>query len=1007
MRHLIKVLIAALRKYRIASEADGEITIAMLRALVCSDTALATALAAQTRSDVFLCRDRHSDAICWYTCCEAVRAALATASSISYCLVPEQYITWHPRAKAHQAVQRVTSVAVNARGELLMTDSEAHVIYMLTRHVPAKLSVIAGLCGKPGAAVDGVISGKAARLREPQHLAMLERVAGKEEHCYFSDVGNCTIRLIQHVQSADAKHTIATVTVRSSSSLEPYGLAVIAVRPNVVLAVAEDRRRRVLLVRMDAGGVSGSPIGNMEWTGLLAPAALTSQSGWLYVANRTNVLAADLRSTETRGTVRTTAALAIAADSPYRMAPFQDAQGLAASKDLASGCVTLYVSDCAANTIVRLLVSGSLVTRTEVIGSGVAATLGGPLATTAFNEPLGLTVQSGVLYVACYGGSDGGAVVALSPTKFGIELFQALSAMYDASGFVPPHASAARRAARHPPLQSALVTFEHSLKFLDATCRQRSDRLGGHKGLKGPDGSFYWHSIKGGQQTLRSCQFSKADLEAAAVTNAEHMTLHAFVDEGRVENGFGHIVTAATTDAPTLEVYARQLPAMQRHTLMKLASTRWSMHTGIQSHYRADQQSSISAETIMGYAERAYKAQHPERFGCVKLTPSSREQLAQERQYAQRFARLGEAQRTGTVRSFFKGRCGFGPTLLLPARAPTGAAVPRNFPSYRERLRELMRRGGAGDASSSSQASLVTRETHKYHEGDILVLLAGAADRFWVHGLSDADSDDEGASGGHGDGEGAYCGSSSELWWLIQCTRAVKRTAIGPKCLVHSFWLKALHDEIDAEDELQHWALLSGVAVNPIPRLENLLLDPSTQQPFVIRAEELPSGWSVNQQQVYTLSAELIGRLDAAAAAVHGAIEAGSESEGEVDGAAVQNGRCASEPGSDSDDDDATRLDLRDEQRRSRDGLRQTCLREILSAQGATRRPVVSVGERRARIAQIGHTLSTYRADFLQTSGQLEMTSEDWPASLRRLLKESQQLIRTLQAEGYAVSYID
>ena len=49
VRHQIKVLIAALRKYRIASRNGGELCVGMLRALVCSDTSLGAALSRATR----------------------------------------------------------------------------------------------------------------------------------------------------------------------------------------------------------------------------------------------------------------------------------------------------------------------------------------------------------------------------------------------------------------------------------------------------------------------------------------------------------------------------------------------------------------------------------------------------------------------------------------------------------------------------------------------------------------------------------------------------------------------------------------------------------------------------------------------------------------------------------------------------------------------------------------------------------------------------------------------
>ena len=966
----------------------------MLRALVCSDTALAAELARSTRSDVYLCRDRHSDFICWLTCSLAPRKALHEAGHVAVTLVPEQYINWHPCAKAHEAVMRITSVAPNARGELLLIDSEMHVIYMASRHIPCKLTLIAGKLRTAGPAVHGSVSGKAVRLREPQFLAMLTITPGKEEYCYFSDVGNGAIRLIANVHSSEAKPSVTTCEVRSIAPLEPYALALVSTSASLVLAVAEDRRRRVLLVSMDPGQrTRGAVMRGMEWGGLLAVNALASLDPMLYIANGTNVLAVDLSHNSAATGPAPATALAAPPGEGWQLRTFVDAQGLAVEP--ASGGVPhsgfLFVADAGANQIRKLAVDGTVVQHVQLFGSGVGATLPGPcrctpaaysdsnLGPVAFHEPLGLAVQHGVLFVACYGGELHGAVVAVSPTQFAIQLLRELSALYDAFGFMPPGASAARRTQRHPPLEASLDAFAHCMDFLDSVCLARSQHLDGHRGLKGPDGSFYWHTVKGGQITLESCRTIQRQLEAMGVTNAESMTLYAMVDEGPVEHGFGQWVMQSQTDAPTVKMFAEALPQIQRHTIMSLGSTSWSHHTGVRTHYAPAQTSSVSATAMMAVAERAFRVQHPEHQRSVQPgSEADKERLSQEKRRVKRFTRIAEAQRVGTVRAFYKGRVGFGPTVLLPSIVPDDAGTAlRRFPSYRERLRVLLERTGV---SSAASAELLTHETCSLLSGEIVFLLAGTEDDFWRR------TDEE---------EEYVATMEGALWWPVQLNRSVKKTQSGENCRLHSFWMDKLPrsecDATEAEAEGERWALLSGTEVTPTPRICNLLKDPTTGCPFVVASEDLPSEWSTTEGQVYRFSTDWLDKLNGAAETALGAVDLESDAEGD-------SGTGDKSDGSKSDDEDKEAE--RTAAARKRDALRQTSLCEAMANHSAIRRPV-SREQQLVRFEEIRRCLSSFRAEFLAATGAEEISSGDWPPSLRRLLKESQELSRALEGEGF------
>ena len=989
----MKSMIASIRKNRITSAHNGELSIAMLRALVCSDTPLATMLARGTRSDVFLCRDRHSDIICRLTCSAVVISALKHAHRVATILVPEPYIKWHPRVKAHAAIVRITTVAPNVRGELLLIDSEAHVIYMASRAVPCELRVIVGKARSAGDADCGTVSGKAVRLREPQFLAMLVVKAGKKESAFFSDVGNGKVRLITNVQALDAKPSVTTVAIRSLDPLEPYALALVDPdATQLVLAVGEDRRRRVLLVRLDKSHTSGATIRGMEWPHLLSVGSLAACDGMLYAANGSNVLTVDLRSRKQAAPLPI-ALHACVGDPPF--APFVDAQGLAVASDIDDDSLHIvYVADAGANLIRMLTVEGTSVCHVAIFGTGAPATLPGPVGgssgwprqpgAVAFHEPVGLAVQHGVLFVACYGGPVQGSVVAVSPTAFGMQLLQALGDLYDAFGFILPSATPAQRAARHPPLRVALDTFRRCMAFLNDTCRAHSEWLSGHKGLKGPDGSFYWHTVKGGLITLASCCDIMRELEAGTVTNAERMTLYALVDEGPVENGFGNWVMQSTTDMPTAQAFADALPGIQRHTICKLGYTLWSQHTSVRQHYAEAQASTVSAPAMLACAERAFYAQHPQ---CVVAsTAGDKERLRQEKECARRFARIAEAQRTGSVRSCFKGRVGFGPTILAAAIAPAeGAGAPlRRFPSYRERVQALP--GSTGEGASQS---LLSRAICSYLAGDIVFLLAGAKDAFWQ---------------GHNDDDDSYDGSGTRaeaLWWPVQLTRSIKKAQSGANCRLHGFWLDTLPaDELDEgnpQTEDRCFALLSGAEIIPLPRLCNLLKDPATSEPFVVTSDALPSSWSSAEGQVYVISAEWVEKLDAAAEAVHGAVDLASSSDSEEANADDQSDESDADAGGAHIERERT-----SEHREERNAMRQQNLREAFGAPGASAAQPEPIAQRLMRLRQIEATLAAHRQQWLQEHPHplAMMSLGDWPMSLRRQLKEAQRLSRELQAEG-------
>ena len=93
------------------------------------------------------------------------------------------------------------------------------------------------------------------------------------------------------VHSIHAASTATPVAISGTESppLEPYGVTVVAATAeSTLLAVSEVRRRRVVLVKLDASGTSGVVLRRMVWSGLRAPSHLASRDHVLYIADGGN-----------------------------------------------------------------------------------------------------------------------------------------------------------------------------------------------------------------------------------------------------------------------------------------------------------------------------------------------------------------------------------------------------------------------------------------------------------------------------------------------------------------------------------------------------------------------------------------------------------------------------------------------------------------------------------------------------------------------------------------------
>lgn len=487
------------------------------------------------------------------------------------------------------------------------------------------------------------------------------------------------------------------------------------------------------------------------------------------------------------------------------------------------------------------------VANTTIWGDGVRGTFCGPIACTSLNEPVGLAFDGATLLIVCHGGEKHGSLVAVSPTVFACELLTQLHACFKASGFVGPWATAADRADRHLSMEQAIAMLGKAAAFFEAHCSDRSKLLSGHRGLTGPDGSLYWPSMRTLATSVNNVTEVDKQLRAAGVTNPQNMTVHALLDEGKVEAGFGEWVKNSSMDNPDQKEYARRKPALMRHALNKYGQPSFCHHESIDVPYQPSHCSQMETSELWQQISQNHAAQHP---APLPRAPAA-SRLATEWNNSRRFIALARHQRTGTTRSrFYKRKPGFSPDILLEGgevEIVAEGAASRIASTFRRALDNwrAMRRGGA-PSSQQQAAPHLTRADHLLLVGDVAFVAAGAVDEASAVG-SDEDEGEEALE--------ATVLARSELWWAIQATKAFERSKVHKRCVLKCFYLEAAGE--------RRWRV---VADEVSVFRGTLLVDPDTGEPFVLHGDTLQATWDGQQLQgIYSFPEELCEKLDEAA----------------------------------------------------------------------------------------------------------------------------------------------
>lgn len=764
-----------------------------------------------------------------------MQEVLTEADMVKHQKLPEEHLTWTSRASNHDLLRRPAALAINTRGDVLVAEAENHVILFYTRHVPVKLRVAAGQWGKPGSVANG--EGEKVKLRHPTALAMLVLEPRKKEICYFVDAGNKAIRLLRNAHSFDATQTVETVRLQATEPLEPLGIALIS---QSLLAISEDRQRRVRIAHLDDTHSAGLLLSTLTWDGLNAPLGLAALNGSLFVADGVQVLGVGIGSSGgAGGRVRRAEATAMRRNASSRVGPtaaFTDARAVAVCED-ANGAALLAVADLGKHHVRLLGLRGLAVVSSRVLGTGVPGHVNGAIDSASFNEPLALAFDNGILHVACYGGQQHGTVSTVTPTAFAVRTLSALSKAYDAIGFVTSNATAEQRARRHPPVREAVRDLAACGELLEAASKARNEALGGGRGAEGPEGTWPLYQAEAIKKTAASVGSVLDAMEVQGLGLAG-VTLAAFVNESGMESSFGQADMRTQYRHPDQQHYCQRKPAALMRTINRCCQTPHSEHTGRSVHYQAPQQSSLSAMAVARVVRRAWRALQGR---AQPLDPAGKVQLQREMERARQLQHVAAVQRTNNVRaSNYAARCGYAPTVLQPNEVQVERAEAASLVISFDQALARVRDGTIAARARAPQQTLdtsFTRDKFVFVPGDIVFLEAGVVEvEDNLDGFVDA----------------------TEPWWALQVTQPFERLRMRSGCVLRGFWLNRV-----ARCSAGRWVLLAGAEVR---QRYGTVLKAAGRQPIVISSSELETGWSSADQLMYTLPPELILQLDRLAA---------------------------------------------------------------------------------------------------------------------------------------------
>lgn len=289
-------------------------------------------------------------------------------------------------------------VAVDASGNLYVTDTYNDTIRVITVGTTTTVSTLAGSPGIFGA-VDG--TGAAARLDHPRGIGL-----DSFGNLFVADTFNGTIRMITSAgvvtTIAGTAYTAGSVDGTAAAALfdGPWGLTVDAGNNLYVADFDNDTVRRITpaAVVSTYAGTAPHP-GTSNGTGVAAQfdaplAASTDPSGNIYIADTSNSTIRKITSSGAVSTLAGSAGSVGSTDGTGSVAQFSGPQALVAD---AAGNV--YVVDTGNNTIRKVTSAG--VVSTLAGSAGAAGSSDGTGAAAQFSSPQGIVMDaSGNLYVA-------------------------------------------------------------------------------------------------------------------------------------------------------------------------------------------------------------------------------------------------------------------------------------------------------------------------------------------------------------------------------------------------------------------------------------------------------------------------------------------------------------------------------------------------------------------------------------------------------------------------------
>ena len=490
------------------------------------------------KNAVFVGKDRQSDFLAFLTVWNAVQEALRTEKQ--YCIhrLPEKYMPYKKNASSQRKIVYAVDVCSNINGEIFLLDAGAACIHVVDRSTVAAVFII-GKYNSPN----------------------LDKYA--------------------------EKNTNAVTNIRLSNSLID-----LSIDSNNNVFVTDSGRREVVVICncIRAKKVTKTIFHTMKVKGILS-SAVSKHDDNLYVLRQKKsgliiqLMSFDLKSKNQR-LLEYSVLLNMRPSTEVKKLfalPFDRSYG---GMDLNGNLKVFYYSAKSKGHVSEYALEPKSLIKpfVNMDGSMLTCTVNGldiycidfdqHLIFGASTEFIGAHEFAGSSIAYCMNGKVISAAVVnenafslleLGPLNFAVQYTEAISALYDAIGYVPPRGDRVERMERrHITFQESILKGKTCVKLMTSMQKEAEDRNPGRSSFMGADGMPFTDTIVCLESTVESWETVETRVELCEKGSSSRIDPPSVTSEKNVEHGFGFTTKKGQGHNQDMQEYNI---AKRRHTV--------------------------------------------------------------------------------------------------------------------------------------------------------------------------------------------------------------------------------------------------------------------------------------------------------------------------------------------------------------------------------------------------------------------------------------------------------